>query len=76
MESSSSGAARNPEERGETFTDESSPSLCQTSNDLVRSTQTAKTALQIKPKHLGLLPGLSYDNIERLLETGEGELHR
>jgi hypothetical protein len=25
---------------------------------------------------MGLLPGLSYDNIERLLEIGEGDRHR
>jgi hypothetical protein len=51
-------------------------------NDLVRAGLHAESAaaprrvLKIKPKHMGLLPGLSYDNIERLLEIGEGDRHR
>lgn len=32
--------------------------------------------LRIEPMPLGLKPGLSYDNIESLLEYGEGERHR
>jgi hypothetical protein len=32
--------------------------------------------LKVKPWPMGLKPGLSYDNIEALLEYGEGELHR
>jgi len=30
----------------------------------------------IKPTHMGHKPGLNYDNIEALLDYGEGELHR
>ncbi|HVW07321.1 MAG TPA: CopG family transcriptional regulator [Bryobacteraceae bacterium] len=32
--------------------------------------------LKVKPWPMGLKPGLSYDNIEALLEYGEGEWHR
>jgi hypothetical protein len=35
-----------------------------------------RTPFKIKPRHMGVIPGLSYDNIERLLEIGEGEWHR
>jgi hypothetical protein len=50
-------------------------------NDLVRaglaSEATPKRGpLKFQPKDLGLRPGLSYDNIERLLEIGEGPRHR
>jgi hypothetical protein len=31
---------------------------------------------KIKPRKMGLRPGLSFDNIEQLLEQGEGPLHR
>ena len=31
---------------------------------------------KIEPRPLGLRPGLSFDNIEQLLEEGEGPLHR
>jgi hypothetical protein len=32
--------------------------------------------LRIKLTHMGHKPGLNYDNIESLLEYGEGERHR
>lgn len=31
---------------------------------------------RIRPKHMGVRPGLSYDNIESLLEMAEGGFHR
>ena len=51
-------------------------------NDLVRmgllteSAPRPRRVLKVKPRPMGLLPGLSYDNIEALLEIGEGERHR
>ncbi|MCU1336393.1 MAG: hypothetical protein JWO19_1974 [Bryobacterales bacterium] len=51
-------------------------------NELVRqgllaeSAPRPKTPFKIKPVRMGLRPGLSYDNIEALLEYGEGPLHR
>ena len=52
-------------------------------NDLVRaglakaeSAAPPRKPFKIKPRHMGLFPGLSYDNIETLLEIGEGPLHR
>jgi hypothetical protein len=51
-------------------------------NELVRlglvadsQAETAKT-FELKPRRMGLMPGLSYDNIEELLELGEGSQHR
>ena len=31
------------------------------------------TAFRVKPRAMGLNPGLSYDSISRLIELGEGE---
>ena len=51
-------------------------------NELVRQGLVAEAAprpkkpFKIKPFRLGLRPGLSYDNIEALLEYGEGPYHR
>ena len=51
-------------------------------NELVRSGLQAEAKpqpekpFQIKPVSLGLRPGLSYDDIEALLEYGEGPFHR
>jgi hypothetical protein len=51
-------------------------------NELVRqgliaeSTPRPKQPFQIKPFRMGLRAGLSYDNIEALLEYGEGPFHR
>jgi hypothetical protein len=51
-------------------------------NDLVRSGLLAEVApkprksFRIKPFHMGVVPGLDYDDIEALLEYGEGPYHR
>jgi len=36
----------------------------------------ALAPFRIKPRNMGLRPGLSFDSIEKLLEEGEGPLHR
>ncbi len=57
-------------------------SFRETLNDLLRVAlislnEKPRRTLEIKPFSMGpLRPGLSYDNIEALLEYGEGELHR
>jgi hypothetical protein len=56
-------------------------SFRETLNDLLRAAflsagKTPRRTLQIKPIHMGCKPGLNYDNIESLLEYGEGEQHR
>lgn len=51
-------------------------------NELVRlgllthQSSSAPEAFHIKPRSIGLRPGFSYDNIEELIELGEGPLHR
>ena len=51
-------------------------------NELVRqglvaeSTPRPKKPFKIKPFHMGVIPGLNYDDIEGLLEYGEGPSHR
>lgn len=51
-------------------------------NELVRQGLLAEKSrrpgkpFKIKPFRMGLRPGLSYDNIEALLEYGEGPHHR
>jgi hypothetical protein len=51
-------------------------------NDLVRAGLQAESAapprkpFKVKPKHMGVIPGLSYDNIESVLEIAEGLSHR
>ncbi len=52
-----------------------------TLNDLLRAALLGATnkpgrALVIKPSPMGYKPGLDYDNIESLLEYGEGDRHR
>jgi hypothetical protein len=53
-----------------------------TINDLLRvalltsGDKPRQRTLQIKPTHMGYKPGLDYDNIESLLEYGEGDQHR
>jgi hypothetical protein len=53
-----------------------------TINDLLRTAlvqagnKPRRRTLSIKPTHMGHKPGLNYDNIESLLEYGEGEQHR
>jgi metal-responsive CopG/Arc/MetJ family transcriptional regulator len=51
-------------------------------NDLLRAGLRAESAAQprrafkVKPKRMGLMPGLNYDNIEAVLEIAEGVRHR
>jgi hypothetical protein len=64
---------RESQSRGASFRD--------TLNDLLRSAllgvhNKPRRTLRIKPTHMGHKPGLNYDNIESLLEYGEGEQHR
>jgi plasmid stability protein len=53
-----------------------------TLNDLLRTAllgvgnKPRRRALAIKATHMGHKPGLNYDNIESLLEYGEGDRHR
>jgi plasmid stability protein len=53
-----------------------------TLNDLLRAAllgvdcKPRRRALAIQPTHMGHKPGLNYDNIESLLEYGEGDRHR
>ncbi|MBI1898287.1 MAG: hypothetical protein HYS04_17405 [Acidobacteria bacterium] len=57
-------------------------SFRETLNDLLRmallnlETQPRRRTLKIKPAHMGYKAGLNYDDIESLLEYGEGERHR
>ncbi len=39
-------------------------------------TQPRRGTLKIKPIHMGYRAGLNYDDIESLLEYGEGKQHR
>jgi hypothetical protein len=65
---------RESRSRGASFKD--------TLNDLLRAALLSadnnprRRTLRIKPAHMGYKPGLNYDNIESLLEYGEGEQHR
>lgn len=65
---------RESRSRGASFRD--------TLNDLLREallhveTPQPRRTLKIEPAHMGYRPGLNYDNIEALLEYGEGEGHR
>jgi hypothetical protein len=65
---------RESQSRGATFRD--------TLNDLLRvalmgvDNKPRRRTLRIKPAHMGYKPGLNYDNVETLLEYGEGEQHR
>jgi hypothetical protein len=62
------------QERGESFRD--------ALNNLLRAGLLASAAprrrgkLVIRPFPMGYTPGLNYDDIEGLLERGEGERHR
>jgi plasmid stability protein len=53
-----------------------------TLNDLLRAAllgvdnKPRRRALAIHPTHMGYKPGLNYDNIESLLEYGEGDRHQ
>lgn len=65
---------RESRSRGASFRD--------TLNDLLRAAlpgadnKPRRRTLRIKPSHMGQKPGLNYDNVEALLEYGEGEQHR
>jgi hypothetical protein len=60
--------------RGATFRD--------TLNDLLRAalvnleSQPRQRHLKIKPTHMGFNPGLPHDDVESLIEFGEGAEHR
>ncbi len=52
-----------------------------TLNDLLRTalslqTRAQRRTLKIKPVRMGYRTGLNYDNVEALLEYGEGGQHR
>jgi hypothetical protein len=53
-----------------------------TLNDLLRAAllnaqnKPRQRTLKIKPPHMGYRAGLNYDDVESLLEFGEGERHR
>ena len=56
-------------------------SLRDTLNDLLRKAlspenRPQRRTLKIKPAHMGHRTGLNYDDVESLLEFGEGEQHR
>ena len=57
-------------------------SFRETLNDLLRAAlvtveaQPRRRTIKIKPAHMGYRAGLNYDNVESLLEYGEGERHR
>ncbi len=56
-------------------------SFRETLNDLLRlalvarSSPPARPAFRVKARHMGYRPGLNYDDIESLLEYGEGGHH-
>ena len=43
---------------------------------LMASKQPVRKKFVVKPLPMGLPPGLSYDNVEELIEALEGPLHR
>lgn len=57
-------------------------SFGETLNDLLRTAllglenKPRRLTLRINPTRLGYKPGLTYDNIESLIEYGEGARHR
>ena len=57
-------------------------SFRETLNELLRAAllgidnKPRRRTLRIQPVSMGYKPGLNYDNIESLLEYGEGEHHR
>jgi len=64
---------RESRSRGSSFRD--------TLNDLLRTALSAENrprrrTLKIEPVRMGYRPGLHYDDVESLLEYGEGEQHR
>lgn len=65
---------RESRSRGASFRD--------TLNDLLRAgllnleTRPRSRTLKIKPTHMGYRAGLNHDDVESLLEYGEGDQHR
>jgi hypothetical protein len=59
---------------------QSGSSLKETVNRLLRLGLTAAPqpgkSFKVRPRKLGLPPGLSYDNVEQLIESLEGRQHR
>jgi hypothetical protein len=57
-------------------------SFRETLNDLLRTSLVAlesegrRRTLRIRPTHMGYTVGLNYDNVESLIEFGEGDRHR
>ncbi len=43
---------------------------------LAREEPTARRKFRIEPRHMGVRPGLNYDNVSALLELAEGENYR
>ena len=43
---------------------------------IVANAKPAASKFKIQKFRMGSVPGISYDNIEQLLEIGEGEFHR
>lgn len=43
---------------------------------LVAQEQSPATPFQLRPRRIGLKPGLSYDNVGELIEIAEGVRHR
>jgi hypothetical protein len=69
-------------ERAKKFSQKRGIPFRQALNDLVRAGLQVEAAppprkpFKIKPRHMGIMPGVSYDNIESVLELAEGVLHR
>ena len=61
---------RESRSRGDSFRD--------TLNNLLRANppQGRPRSIEIEPIHMGYRIGLNYDDVESLLEKGEGEQHR
>ena len=69
-------------ERARAFSNSRGISLRQALNELVRAGLQAESAarprrrFRVVPRHMGVRPGVNYDNIAGLLELGEGDFHR
>jgi hypothetical protein len=61
-------------ERGESFRDTLNNLL--RAGILVAESPRTRGELEIRPFPMGYTPGLNYDDVEGLLERGEGERHR
>jgi plasmid stability protein len=65
---------RESQTRGSSFRDTLNETL--RAGLLAADNKPRRRTLKIKPVHMGYRPGLNYDNIESLIEYGEGEQHR